>query len=60
MSIVIENEPDYLQDAASELCIFCEVPTRYWNTKENKPICESCADHFNQDDVDAHEYEMLN
>ena len=59
MAIDISNEPEYLQNADAELCIFCNVPTRFWNVKENKPVCESCAEAFTQNDVDVHEYDGL-
>lgn len=26
-----------------EDCVFCRIPTRYWNKKSNNPCCQSCA-----------------
>ena len=57
MAIEIKLEPEAFHLAQAELCIFCNEPTRFWNEKENKPVCESCADNFDQSDVDNHQYE---
>jgi len=29
-----------------EVCVFCDQPTRFWNTKSNTPVCPDCGlDH---------------
>jgi hypothetical protein len=34
-----------------EKCELCNVPTRYWHTATNTPVCQSCASTRNVKDL---------
>ena len=58
--IDVVKEPEIFNDAPAENCIFCGIPTRMWNEKENKPVCDEpkggCAKVRTQKEVEEHSY----
>jgi hypothetical protein len=34
-----------------EGCVFCGIPTRYWHSASNNPVCQRCADLHDESEL---------